>query len=473
MKTRALVVALFAGALAVAQDPGAAASDTPVFRSDVSLVRVDVQVLDRYSRAVTGLQARDFVLRDNGQIQPIRQFTAEEAPVDILFLIDVSGSMRPHVEAVARAARQAISVLGDDDRVALMVFDRRSKLRMPFRKDNDSLIGAFDELLRHETFDGGTDITRGLYDAVGYVANNARKDARRAIVILTDDRTQRGRDDAGVLNALANANAVLSLLLTPDAMGNQYPIGFPGGRGGGGGGIGGTLGTIILGRRMPGTGYPGGPFPGGGGGPIGNTTSAGTPEIARGSGGDSLNINDGSALETTLSRLRQRYALYFQVPPGARAGQMRNIEVTLASYGAGRYPGAELRFRPTYRVDSDMPADVSSNTSSGQNEIEVAQPPLRRRPNIDRTGSAPTGPNPSVGQTADGGGWRRADPAEAAKPAPAPPAPVPAPAPAPAPVKTAEKPAPAPPAEKAPEKVGGWPRAPKVEPSKVPFFPNS
>lgn len=453
--TRALASFLAIAWAVSAQDPPA---DTPVFRSDVSLVRVDVQVLDRYNRAVTGLQARDFVLRDNGQVQAIRQFTAEEAPIDILFLIDVSGSMRPHVESVARAARQAINVLGDDDRVALMVFDRRSKLRMPFRKDNDSLLGAFEDLLRQENFDGGTDITRGLYDAVGYVANNARKDARRAIVILTDDRTQRGRDETGVLNALANANAVLSLLLTPDAMGNRGPVGFPGG-----GGLGGSLGDIIFGRRGPtGQRYP---MPGGGG-VGGDLQSAGTPEIARQSGGDSLNINNGSALETTLSRLRQRYALYFQVPPGARAGQMRNIEVTLTSYAAGRYPNAELRFRPTYRVDSDNPAgEISSVTTSPDQPVEVAAPAPRRRPMIDRTGTAPSGPNPTVGQPAgESGGWKRAEstpppPPAAAKPAPAP-------APAPAPVQNEAKPA-------APEKVGGWPRAPKVDPAKTPFFPNS
>jgi hypothetical protein len=40
-----------------------------VFRSDVSLVRVDAQVLDRERRAVTGLAAGDFVLKEEGQAQ--------------------------------------------------------------------------------------------------------------------------------------------------------------------------------------------------------------------------------------------------------------------------------------------------------------------------------------------------------------------------------------------------------------------
>src|SRR6185312_17559805 len=77
---------------------------TVVFKSDVSLSRVDVQVFDRDGLAVTGLQARDFVLRLNGKVLPIRNFASESMPIDILLLLDVSGSMRPHVERIAAAA---------------------------------------------------------------------------------------------------------------------------------------------------------------------------------------------------------------------------------------------------------------------------------------------------------------------------------------------------------------------------------
>src|SRR6266542_6336334 len=72
-----------------------------VFRSDVALVRVDAQVLDRSNRAVTGLSAADFVLREEGRQQEIRNFASENMPVDVLLLLDVSASMRPHVETIA------------------------------------------------------------------------------------------------------------------------------------------------------------------------------------------------------------------------------------------------------------------------------------------------------------------------------------------------------------------------------------
>src|SRR5207237_6273053 len=134
-------------------------------------------------------------------------------PVDVLFLLDVSASMRPHVQRIADAAHQALRVMGQDDRMAIMVFDRSTRLRLPFRKSQSDVEREFERLLNQETFHGGTDITRGLFDAAGYVGREGRREARRAIVILTDDETEFTRDEEGVGRARAAADAVLCLLL--------------------------------------------------------------------------------------------------------------------------------------------------------------------------------------------------------------------------------------------------------------------
>ncbi len=383
----------------------AADDDAPVFRSDVSLVRVDVQVLDRDNRAILGLRQEDFVLREEGRPQAIRNFTSENTPIDILFLFDVSASMGPHVRRIASAAHQAFNVLSNQDRVAIMVFDRSTRVRLPFRSSRSDIENELDTMLRQEHFGGGTDITRGLLDAADYVRRNARKDARRAIVILTDDQTERERDDVRVERALENANAVLSALIAPDALANRryghggggggYPGGgggYPGGGGGvgfPGGGGGGPLGGIILGR--PRGGY-GGRNPGGGYGGGSNTHTAGTSEIARDSGGDSMSVDDASALENTLSRLRQRYALYFLIPPDARSAQQRNVTVALAENTLGRYTDADVRFRHTYMTPDGLTpssglapssAPATAGTASHTSDPEVITPlPAKRRPAI-------------------------------------------------------------------------------------------
>ncbi len=409
-----------------------AADDEVVFRSDVSLVRVDAQVLDRDNHAITGLRITDFVLREEGRAQQIKSFASENMPVDVLFLLDVSGSMRPHVQRIADAAHQALQVLKTDDRMGIMVFDRSSRLRLAFSKSRSQVQRELNNLLDDETFRGGTDITRGLYDAAAYVRREGRRDARRAIIILTDDETQLGKDVAGVSRALTKADAVLCALIAPDAMagrGRARSGGYPGG------GIGGGLGGIIIGG--------GGRRPGMSRGP--RTQSAGTAEIARESGGDSMSVDDAYALEDTLTRLRQRYALYFSLPAGVRAGEERSIDVRLSDAALRRYSDADVRYRRVYIASADStaapgsapePTIITRGTDAGPQQQPDPPPVIRRRPAVDggpRQGpmdvsgisapaqpAAPAAPQPPAAQPAPApttdqpgqGGWRTARPDE-------------------------------------------------------------
>ncbi|MEJ1937969.1 VWA domain-containing protein, partial [Nostoc sp. NIES-2111] len=163
-----------------------------VFRSDVALARVDAQVSDRVGRPITTLTKDDFEIRERGTLREITSFSREDMPLDVLILLDVSGSMRPHVERIASATREALLVLSRKDRVAIMVFDRQTRTSMPFRSNQDEIVRGMQAVLEQEDFNGGTDITRALYDATRFMNSNARREARRAIVILTDDRTERG-----------------------------------------------------------------------------------------------------------------------------------------------------------------------------------------------------------------------------------------------------------------------------------------
>jgi VWFA-related protein len=372
-----------------------------VFRSDVALVRVDAQVVDRSNRPITGLKVEDFVLLENGKAQEIRNFAREEMPIDILLLLDVSGSMQPHVSRVASAANDALNVLGPDDRLAIMVFDRATRVRLPFRKERSEIQRGLDAVLQQESFDGGTDITRGLHDAINYVARQARRDARRAIVILTDDQTERGRDEDGIARALENANTVLSALIAPDAL-RSGRLGTGGGTWPPNGPTGGPLGGIILGRRGPyGSRYPG---------PVNlpRTQSAGTSEIARRSGGESLRVDEASALETTLTRLRQRYALHFHLAEGVKPGQEGDLEVDLSPTARRRYPDAQVRFHRVHLSDSGGVAPVSS---SSDESIAVSKGPApasqpRRRPGVSGDSTRSSGPIESAQPQ---GGWRRTD----------------------------------------------------------------
>jgi len=391
--------------------PAFAGDDPAVFKSDVAMTRVDAQVVDRVGRPISGLQVSDFVLRVDGKVQPIRNFASENMPIDILLLLDVSGSMEPHLQRIADASEQALRVLAPQDRMAIMVFDTRTKVRLPFDQNHGEIVSELHNVLRAERFNGGTRITHALLDAARYIGRNGRPDARRAIVILTDDESQDGVAESQVQVALDEANAVLSFLRAP----YEGPFG-PGGGGGrgpvGGHGPWGSGGTWGSGGPWGGGGSG---WPGGGGGPgggrrfPGGTTigidpshSAGTADIAKGSGGDAMPISDASAFQDTLERLRQRYALHFYWPEGASDPERRTVVVSLAHSTGARYGGSEVRYRRSYVANANLhhagglvevsreadPTDpdgarstrptLSSAASAGNDPIPD-RPPTRRR----------------------------------------------------------------------------------------------
>ena len=134
---RRMYILLAITALCLLDKPAVAtppAGDPPVtFRSDVSLGRVDAQVVDGENHPIRGLKPQDFILRVDGKSQEIRHFQSDRMPVDVVLLLDVSRSMEPHIRRVASASHQALRALGDQDRIATMVFDRLTRLRMPFQ----------------------------------------------------------------------------------------------------------------------------------------------------------------------------------------------------------------------------------------------------------------------------------------------------------------------------------------------------
>ena len=175
-------------AAAVAAGSGRGLAQTPapgpVFRTGVDLVSVAAVVRDGRGRVVRDLRPDDFVLFESGRARPIVAFApAEEGPVSIALLVDVSGSM-----AMARNLEEGRQVLEHllawlnpgRDEVALFTFDRLLRQEQDFTSEFAALRTAFAQI---EPW-GST----ALYDAIGETAKRlaARPSRRRAIVVLTD-----------------------------------------------------------------------------------------------------------------------------------------------------------------------------------------------------------------------------------------------------------------------------------------------
>jgi VWFA-related protein len=114
-------VAGFALALCLCID-AAGQEPTFVFRGRTDVVSVQVSVRDG-NRPVSGFQAGDFQLFDNGVLQDITSTTAEALPVDVTVVLDTSGSLRGAALDQLKADVQKISdVLQKSDRIRLITF---------------------------------------------------------------------------------------------------------------------------------------------------------------------------------------------------------------------------------------------------------------------------------------------------------------------------------------------------------------
>lgn len=314
MRAIFIVLLAFFALRASAQDDSGA-----VFRTGISDVRVDVQVLDN-GNIVRGLKADDFVVTDEDQPQKLVACDQESARVSLVLLLDVSGSMQKYLAVLARNANQALSMLRPADRVAIMVFATTSLVHQGF---TDNLAETARQLssaitAHEEEVGDSTKINAAVMDAAGYIEKNSGRmnghsidPGRRAIVIVTDN--------LGMNHQLPD-NTVIQHLLRADA----------------------TLNGIVVGRDIRPRPYQRGDNP--------EDTPADIHRLAEETGGDIIRADESpDAFQELVERIRWRYTLAYRAPGGAE-GSFRHIHVELSADARRRYPNAVIYARTGYYV---------------------------------------------------------------------------------------------------------------------------
>jgi VWFA-related protein len=304
---RLIVAILLTSAIAPAQDD-------VVFRAGVALVHVDAEVTAPDGRILTGFTRSDFRVFDQGKEQAIVNFSAEEQPLDLILLFDISGSMRPQVERVAASARQAFRELRPGDRVSVMVFNSRSRVVEPFTEDLDAVDRAISERVLQGRFGGGTRIQQAVDDAAMRFLGEKRSQRRRAVLIITDDMGQRTRREESVVRDFWEADALLSGLIVPNPAFRTVR----------------TVGLIL--------------------GPQNLLMQAGMKGIAQKTGGDAIRADSPeTAFQDAMHRIRSRYGLYYALPQ-AKPGTSRTVRAELSAEAAKRFPKSHVRTRTGYVV---------------------------------------------------------------------------------------------------------------------------
>ena len=151
----------------------------PVLRQKTQVVTLNVSVIDRENRPVTGLQKADFSLFVDKVNQPIEYFSAIDTPVSIGIIFDASASMTAKMEKARDALKAFVQTSHNDDDYFLVAFNREARLIADFA-DGDEVLRKMSGIKP----DGET----ALYDAVfmGLEKLKGARHKRRALIVITD-----------------------------------------------------------------------------------------------------------------------------------------------------------------------------------------------------------------------------------------------------------------------------------------------
>jgi VWFA-related protein len=176
--------------------------------------RASVRVMDGGNRAVAGLSAGDFEIIENNVRREIIKVETASAPVNLVLLLDVSGSVENYVNFIRKAARNFVDTVDERDRVAIVTFNEDVRTLSGFTTDKARLSASLD------TFDAGG--ATAYYDSLAYVlADTLRplKGERTAIVILTDGDDNRSfLPFESMLASIQESGALIYPLYVPSSL---------------------------------------------------------------------------------------------------------------------------------------------------------------------------------------------------------------------------------------------------------------
>ncbi len=150
-------------------------------RVEVDFVELFTSVVNRRRQPVLDLSQEELRVLEEGVPQAIRRFEkVTELPIHATVALDTSISMRSKIHAVETAARDfLVRLIGPKDRAAVVAFNDRAELLVPFTNGRETLISGLDGL----SAEGET----ALFDAVVFgLFNLGGITGKRVLVLFSD-----------------------------------------------------------------------------------------------------------------------------------------------------------------------------------------------------------------------------------------------------------------------------------------------
>ena len=176
-------------------------------RVDVNLTLIPLTVTDPMNRLVTGLEKDNFFIYEKGstgpeQIQTIKTFSTEDAPVSLGIILDLSGSMANKFNRSRQSVKAFLKTANPQDEFFVIGFNDRPEVIEDFTSNIDD-VDARLALVKPGK-------RTALLDAI-YLGVNKMKDAkypRKALLVVSDGGDNRSRYTENELRAMVRESDV-------------------------------------------------------------------------------------------------------------------------------------------------------------------------------------------------------------------------------------------------------------------------
>ena len=152
-----------------------------VIKIDSRLVNLNVRVTDPSGRLIPDLTKTDFQIFEDNIEQEVVRFEPVTSPVNVVLLLDASGSTKDRWKIIKKAAKKFVDTLSPNTPIAVAAFTRRFMVICDFSCDRELIKKRIDDTKNPSS---GT----AFYDAAWSALNLFKdvKEQRKAVVVMTD-----------------------------------------------------------------------------------------------------------------------------------------------------------------------------------------------------------------------------------------------------------------------------------------------
>jgi Ca-activated chloride channel family protein len=181
---------------AVANAESQLKNHTKPVQVDVNLVLVNVTVTDDWNRIVTGLDKENFSVLEGSEVQEVKHFSSEDAPISLGVIFDMSGSMNDKILKAREAVIEFFKTANPQDEFFMITFNDRPQLRADFTKSIEDIQGK----LVYTVPQGSTALLDAIYMGVSKMKD--ARNAKKALLIISDGGDNHSRYTENEIKAM-------------------------------------------------------------------------------------------------------------------------------------------------------------------------------------------------------------------------------------------------------------------------------